>query len=236
MIRVAIVEDEASQADLLCSYLAKYSGEHGCKLSVSRYGRAAEFLAAAEGNAFDIVFMDIELPDGNGMDAVRKLRETDRRTLVIFVTNLAQYAVKGYEVRAFDFIVKPVAYYNFILKFSAAIDSLQTNKDIEIWIKNKEGRVRLYASQIIYVEVLKHYLTYHTKDGEYTALGSIGSAAEQLKDSTFVFCNRCYLVNLKYVSQVTQTAALVGGEWLAVSRHKRADFLKSLNDFLAGGN
>ncbi len=95
------------------------------------------------------------------------------------MTNLAQYAVKGYEVRAFDFVVKPVSYYNFMLKFSAAPDNPELNKDTEIWIKSKEGRVRLLASRIIYVEVLKHYLTYHTKDGDFTALGSIGGAAEQ---------------------------------------------------------
>lgn len=236
MIRIAIVEDEREQSELLSSYLERYAREHTCRLNVVCYGTAAEFLAAAAGNAFDVVFMDIELPDGNGMEAVRKMRETDKRTLVIFVTNLAQYAVKGYEVRAFDFIVKPIAYYNFILKFSAALDSLELNRDIEIWIKSKEGRVRLYASHIVYVEVQKHYLTYHTKEGDYTALGSIGSAAEQLKGSTFAFCNRCYLVNLKYVSQVTQTEVMADGKWLVISRHKRADFLKELNDFLAGGN
>ena len=236
MVRIAIVEDEEEQAALLHSYLEKYAAENGERLTVSHYREAESFLAAAEGHAFDVVFMDIELPDENGMDAVRRLREKDRRTLVIFVTNLAQYAVKGYEVRAFDFIVKPVSYYNFVLKFSAAIDNLELNKDTEIWIKTKEGRLRLYASRIVYIEVLKHYLTFHTQDGNYTALGSIGSAAEQLKDSTFAFCNRCYLVNLKYVSRVTQTAAMVGGEWLTVSRHKRTDFLKALNDFLAGGN
>ena len=97
------------------------------------------------------------------------------------MTNLAQYAVKGYEVRAFDFVVKPVSYYNFMLKFSAALDNLELNKDTEIWIKSKEGRVRLMASRIIYVEVLKHYLTYHTKDGDFTALGSIGGAADSCR-------------------------------------------------------
>ena len=103
---------------------------------------------------FDIVFMDIELPDGNGMDLVRQMRETDKTTLVIFVTNLAQCAIEGYKVRAFDFIVKPISYYNFKLSFSNALDALEINKDIEIWIKNKEGEVRLLASRIIYIEVV----------------------------------------------------------------------------------
>lgn len=182
MIRIAVVEDEKDQAELLSSYLQRYSSEKDCRLTVTPYYTAADFLACEDregGYPYDIVFMDIELPDGNGMEIARRLRKTNKRTLIIFVTNLAQYAVKGYEVRAFDFVVKPVSYYNFMLKFSAALDNLELNKDTEIWIKSKEGRVRLLASRIIYVEVLKHYLTYHTKDGDFTALGSIGGAAEQ---------------------------------------------------------
>lgn len=182
MIRIAVVEDEKDQAELLSSYLQRYSSEKDCRLTVTPYYTAADFLACEDREGsypYDIVFMDIELPDGNGMEIARRLRKTNKRTLIIFVTNLAQYAVKGYEVRAFDFVVKPVSYYNFMLKFSAALDNLELNKDTEIWIKSKEGRVRLLASRIIYVEVLKHYLTYHTKDGDFTALGSIGGAAEQ---------------------------------------------------------
>ena len=235
MIKIAIVEDDKEQADLLTQYLNKYGKERQCEFGITHFDRAEKFLENCNGN-FDIVFMDIELPDGNGMDVVRKMRETDKTTLVIFVTNLAQYAVKGYEVRAFDFIVKPIAYYNFTLKFSSALDSLETKKEIEIWIKTREGRIKLSASRIVYVEVVKHYLTYHTKDGNFTALGSIGNAADELKGSSFSFCNRCYLVNLKYVTQVTQTQTLVNGEWLQISRPKRADFLKDLNDYLAGGN
>ncbi len=235
MIKIAIVEDDKAQADLLSQYLDSYGNENKCDFEITHFDRAEKFLENCNGN-FEIVFMDIELPDGNGMDVVRKMRETDKTTLVIFVTNLAQYAVKGYEVRAFDFIVKPIAYYNFTLKFSSALDSLETKKEIEIWIKTREGRIKLSASRIVYVEVVKHYLTYHTKDGNFTALGSIGNAADELKGSSFSFCNRCYLVNLKYVTQVTQTQTLVNGEWLQISRPKRADFLKDLNDYLAGGN
>ena len=236
MIRIAIVEDEKEQSELLSAYLKKYEDENKCKFELSCFFTADTFLNCDRN--FDIVFMDIELPDGNGMDIARRLREDGRKTLVIFVTNLAHYAVKGYEVRAFDFIVKPIAYYNFVLKFSGALDCLRTMGDTNIWIKNKDGMIRLAASRIVYVEVLKHYLTYHTKDGDFTALGSIGKAALDLKDAAFSFCNRCYLVNLKYVSRVTQSQAMVGGAWLNISRHKRTEFLKDLNEFLSlkGGN
>ena len=192
MVKIAIVEDEKKQADLLTRYLNRYGGEHDCLFDVTVFENATSFLQSVT-DEFNVVFMDIELPDGNGMEVARKMRKTNKTTLIIFVTNLAQYAVKGYEVRAFDFIVKPISYYNFALKFAAALDALEVSKDVEVWIKTKDGLMKLKASRIIYVEVIKHYLTYHTKDGVFTSLGSITSAADQLKNSCFSFCNRCYL-------------------------------------------
>jgi len=158
VINIAIVEDDQTQADLLAQYLARYKLERDYSYKLTHFNRANTFLQYSD-QSFDIVFMDIELPDGNGMDVVRQLRVTDKKTMVIFVTNLAQYAVKGYEVRAFDFIVKPVAYYNFTLKFASALDSLETQKEIEVWVKTKDGKAKLLASRITYVEVEKHYLT-----------------------------------------------------------------------------
>ena len=235
MIKVAIVEDDIKQSRLLAGFIERYGKEHKLDFSITDFDKANDFYKAADKD-FDIVFLDIELPDGNGMEIAEKLRENDKKAIIIFVTNLAQYAVKGYKVRAFDFIVKPITYYNFVLNFPNALECLETNREVELWVKQNDGKRRLLASQILYVEVMAHYLTYHTKDGLITALGSIAGIADELSGASFSFCNRCYLVNLKYVTQVTQTQVLVGNEWLQISRRKHADFLKDLNDYLAGGN
>lgn len=236
MIKIAIVEDDKNQADLLTQYLYRYGEENQYAYDITCFDTAEKFLTNID-QVFEIVFMDIELPDGNGMELARKIREKDKKVLVIFVTNLAQCAIEGYKVRAFDFIVKPISYYNFMLSFSNALEALEINKDIEIWIRNKDGEVCLQATRIMYVEVIEHSLTFHTMDGIYTATGSksIREVADELIDAPFSFCNRCYLVNLKYVTQVQQMQVLVGEEWLQISRRKRADFLKDLNDYLAGG-
>ena len=235
MYKVAIVEDDKEQADLLMEYLQRYGKENDCSFEISYFDKTVPFLEQFD-KKYDIVFLDIELPDGNGMEVAMQMREKDKSTLIIFVTNLAQYAVKGYKVRAFDFIVKPISYYNFALNFPNALECLERSKDVEIWIKNGNGQRRLLASQIVYVEVMAHYLTYHTTEGKFTVLGSIGNVAKELQGASFSFCNRCYLVNLKYVTQVTSSQVLVNGESLQISRRKYADFLKDLNDYLGGGN
>lgn len=133
MIEIAMVEDEAEAADLLRSYIDRYSKENEKMFAVTRYDSAIAFLTDYKPK-FDLIFMDIELPDLNGMEASRKLREIDRTTALIFVTNMAQFAIKGYEVEALDFVVKPVSYYNFALKMQKAIDRIESNREREIHI------------------------------------------------------------------------------------------------------
>ncbi|MBO5328122.1 MAG: response regulator transcription factor [Clostridia bacterium] len=231
MYNVAIVEDDKNQSKVLKDYIIRYGTENKRTFNITCFYDASSFFKS-DSFSFDVIFMDIELPDGNGMEVVRKMRETNKKTLVIFVTNLAQYAIKGYEVKAFDFIVKPVSYYNFVLKMVSVLDCLSISRDIEVLLKTNEGIVKLKTSDITYIEVVGHYLTYHTLNGVYVCSGSISSAANELRSFGFSFCNRCYLVNLKYVTKITQSEVIVNGEGLVLTRHKRANFLKDLNNFL----
>lgn len=234
MIRVAIVEDETSVADNLKSYLAKYSKEYGKEIEVTRFDNAVLFIAAYQSN-FDIILMDIELPDLDGMSAVRQLRKIDPNVLVIFVTNLAQYAVKGYEVSAFDFIVKPVSYFNFALKLSRAIGRLGTEREMEIWVSTRRGKKLVTVSTLKYVEVMKHVLIYHTTEGDVMGSGTLKGVLELLKGLPFALCNQCYLVNLRYVTEIIDYKVTVGGEVLQISSPRRKEFVRALNNYLAGG-
>lgn len=123
MIRVAIVEDEPAEAERLQSLLARYSREKGVQFEVQTYTSALTFLAEYN-RTVDIVFMDIELPDVNGMEISRRLRKQDAAVMIVFVTNMAQFAVQGYEVAAQDFIVKPAQYGEFALKLAKALVQL----------------------------------------------------------------------------------------------------------------
>ena len=229
---IAIVEDSKQEADTIISYLKRYEKEKNEHFNIAHYLNSTSFLDNFKPSV-DLVLMDIELPDLNGMEAVKKLRELNSDVLVIFITNMAQYAVKGYEVHAFDFVVKPVNYINFAIKLDTALLSVRQKQNFDIWISNKEGKSRIQVSHITYIEVMQHMLIYHTIDGDYKATGSLDKLAEYLKDQSFSLCNRCYLVNLKYVTAVKQNSIIVNGIELQVSRMKKASFLKDLNNFLA---
>lgn len=109
MLRICVVEDEKESLDRLTEMIDRYCKEHGQKYELTKYGDGMNF-ASDYRPVYDAVFMDIEMPYLNGMQAAKKLRETDANVTLVFVTHLAKYALQGYEVDAAGFLIKPIEY------------------------------------------------------------------------------------------------------------------------------
>ena len=201
MINVAIVEDTLKDAETLKDYTrrAVEMVNETCEITV--FNNAVDFLDGYRGN-FDIVFMDIELPDINGMDAAKKLRLLDESVVLIFVTNMAQFAVGGYAVDAMDFMVKPVSYENVCIKISRAIKKIESKREEKLVLPGKSGVTVIMIPQIRYVEIMNHRLTFFTTQGDVAAVGSLSKIEEKLLRFNFSRCNNYSLVNLNFVTKV----------------------------------
>lgn len=235
MIRTVIVEDDDAAAELLAGYLDRYGGEHGETFSSVRYDNAVTFLEKYASDA-DIVFMDIEMEDLDGMKAAAKLRERDRSVTLIFVTNMAQFAIKGYEVDALDFIVKPVGYHDFAFRLKKAVARIRANEEKYVSVNLLGGgHAKAAVSRIKYVEIMKHRMIWHTEDGDLESYGTLKNAESVLPREHFARCNSCYLVNLRFVRSVRDMICDVAGDKLKVSQPKKREFLKSLGDYIGGG-
>ena len=233
MKTVAIVEDEESEYLSIKGQLDKFTEECGGKYKFEcvHFCDAVVFLQNYK-PVYDIIFMDIALPGMNGFNASKKLREIDPSVLLIFVTNMSRFAVSGYEVGAFDFVVKPVKYGAFRLKLLRALQNLEANGDKKITIPSPEGMRVIPISTIKYVEVMNHDLIYHTKNGDVKSYGSLKKAESMLPSNGFARCNSCYLVNLKYVTGVKDYSVFVAGEEIAISHAKKKDFLGAIAEYL----
>ena len=113
----------------------------------------AEAFLKSDTHAFDIVFMDIDMPGRNGIEASWALRERNQSIVLLFVTNLAQYAIAGYEVDALDYILKPINYFSFKLKIQKALETVRRVQGTLLTIASDHGQQLVRDSEILYIEV-----------------------------------------------------------------------------------
>ena len=181
---------------------------------------------------YDLILMDIEMAFLNGMKAAEKIRELDKDVIIIFITNMPQYAIQGYKVNALDYMLKPISYFSFSESMGRALHRVNVQEKEFITIALKGGKKKLDITQICYVEVQDHLLLYHTTEGSFATKGTIRDAESQLDAKSFFRCNRCYLVNLEYVDNYMGSDVSVNGDTIQVSRSRRKPFLDALNEYL----
>ena len=231
---IAVIEDQDEDAGRLNTFFTRYGQEKNVQFQISRFQTGDSFIMRYQ-PIYDIVLMDIMMPGSNGLAAAQELRKIDNNVTLVFVTNMAQFAVRGYEVEAFDFVVKPVVYPNFAMKMDRVLKKIQNEqRDTFVVLNMPDSKKRIPPSQICYVEVSGHKVLYHTTEGDYMVYGSMKSAEEKLNPKLFSRCNNCYLVNLNFVSAVNNTTVTVHGEELQISRARKAAFIDRLNEFLGG--
>lgn len=231
MIRIAIVEDDDFYLQQLKEYLTRYGQESGKSFHISVFHDGAG-IAEKYDPVYDIILMDIELPRMDGMTAAERIRRQDPEVVIIFITNMPQYAMKGYTVEAMDYVLKPISYYAFTQRIERAIQRMHRRDKRFIAVNYQGGMLKLDVSQITYVEVQDHDLIYHTTQGSYAAKGTLSEAERMLGSSKFFRCNKGYLVNLEYVESVRNYDALVCSTWIQVSRPKKKALLDALNDYM----
>ena len=227
MIRIAVVEDEDTYAEVLLDYIRRFADETKEPLAAERFCDGMSFLEDYRG-AFDIVLLDIAMPHMNGLEAARRLRAVDAAVCLIFITTLAKYAIRGYEVNALDFVVKPVEYDLFRIKLQKALAFCRRNREETYDILTATEMRRVRFADIRFVESEKHYLLFHTKKEVLRARGSMRDIAELFGKNGFAPIRNSILVNLAYVEGFRAGEVTVGGEVLPVAHSCKAEFLQAL--------
>lgn len=231
-MRIAIVEDNADMRAQLCGFVEQYAAESGRSLQVQAFEDGAAITPYPGG--FDIVFMDIEMPQQGGLATAEHIRSVDRNVVLVFVTNMAQYAIKGYEVDALDFVLKPVNYYQFKVKLERAMRRVEQRGSAQVPVQTAGTLRLLNTGEILYLETHNRMLYYHTTVEVLPVRASMQSAEKQLAPYHFARCNQCYLVNLRHVKAVQDDFVLVGDDRLEISRRQRSAFMAALAGYVGG--
>ena len=233
MIRVAIVEDEAEIREQLMGYVQRYTRQYGTAFEVKTFADGLEILEDYR-PAYDLILLDIEMKHLDGMETARRIRELDPEVMLVFITNMAQYAIKGYAVGALDYVLKPVPYFAFSQQLQKVEAQLRRRTRHYLAVPVEGGLRRLDTSRIYYIESEGHRVHFYTEEGDFAAPGALKALEEKLADRPFARCNSGYLVNLAQVQAVQQNTVEVGPYELQVSRPKRKRFLAALTDYIGG--
>lgn len=230
MIHIAIVEDETEASEQLKKYLYRFGKENNETFQIHVFADGFQFLTKYQA-VYDIIFMDIEMPLMDGMNVAYKLREIDQTSILIFVTNLTQYAIKGYEVDAMDYILKPVNYAAFSMKIRKAILKCKPQSALKLRISTKTEDICFSLSSLIYIESHGHQICYHTEQGDYEAYGTLKAVEEKLPGEHFFRCNSGIIVNLNFVSGYNGLDVVLGTIHLPISRARKKEFTKAFHQY-----
>jgi DNA-binding LytR/AlgR family response regulator len=231
MIKIAIVDDDISYANQLEEYLHRYEVDFSESFEITTY-LDGDTIVENYHSQFDIIFMDVEMRFMDGMSAAEEIRKIDKEVVIIFITNMPQYAIRGYAVEALDYILKPVTYFAFSQRLSRAISRMKKREQKSLVIPVKGGTVRLEVNTIHYIESQGHDIIYHTTMGEYVSTGTMKDLEESLKQLHFFRGSKWYLINLQQVEALGEgSAKLKGGKDVPLSRGRKKEFMEALAQY-----
>lgn len=235
MLKIAIVEDCDEDAAVLTEHIQRYSNESGYRFEINRIVTVLNFVSDYR-PIYDLIFFDIVMPEMNGMEAARRIREIDRSVVLAFITNMAQYAIEGYEVEAAAFIVKPASYEAFREKMIKLVKlGEKAHKKAPLLVGDNYGRnVRIFASDVYYILKDKNYVYFYEADGVYKKREELKLTLPKLKGVPFIQINSGCCVNLDYLDEILLKSVKIKGKEFPVARARRKTFIENYMSYLNG--
>lgn len=229
ILTCAIVDDEPLALNLLESYVNKTPF-----LSLEgKYSSAVQAMNELPKKNVDVLFLDIQMPDLNGLEFSKMVNE---RTRIVFVTAFEQYALEGYRVNALDYLLKPVSYVDFLQAANKALQWFElTNKPetIEsIFVKSDYKLIQIELKKILYIEGLKDYIKIYTEDQPKPILSlmSLKTMEELLPSSQFMRVHRSFIVQKDKIKIIDRGRIVFDKTYIPISESYKSEFQHFLDE------
>lgn len=227
MIQFAVCDDEPFMLEDVAGRLSRYAEEKQIAYDILRFDSGKALLDSKQ--LFDILFLDIQMAQPDGMETAKRLRQNGFRGIIIFNTILKESVFDSFEVEAYDYLVKPLDEARFRRTLDRAFDTLQHRREHTITVQRGNTCQVFPFSQILYCEVLGRKIYLHQHGGITIDYYDKLEHLEKQMDSRFFRCHRSYLVNLDHVRGChAGRVTLSEGSEIPVSRLRERELTQAL--------
>jgi len=243
VFKIAVCDDESTERDRIASLMRDYLNERPrleADLTLFEGGRAL-LDAVEETGGFDLYLLDVLMPEENGIEVGKALRQMDRDGAILYLTASPDYAVDSYLTQAFFYLLKPVERERLFEVLDRAAADLQRRKSEAVVINTSSGLRSVLLDEILYAERVERFIRYHLAGGETVDSRTIRSsfreaAAPLLADRRFILCGASFVLNLDHVKSVErETVDLDNGVRTTVTRSAIGKFKRAWMDYWLGG-
>lgn len=228
MINIVICDNNVPFLNTLHQYFDKYKSEHKTNLKLTLF-KNGEDLINHYCYGFNIIFLDILMPGMDGITVAKKIRESDSKVVIIFLTSTLKYSLMGYSVGAANYVIKPISYKKFKIELDKAISYCNEIEQQFITIKNATGIYKIYVNDISFIETCNHRTLIHTQKKNITCFYNMKKLEKDLQDFGFIRCHSSYIVNISYIESVEKLLiTLISSEQIPISQQKRKHVMKTI--------
>jgi DNA-binding LytR/AlgR family response regulator len=234
MLSIAICEDDKEQQQYLEKQIEDFNILES--MEILKYDSGTELIRAYEkALRFSIILLDMRMSGLDGIQTAEIVRKYDKNCLIIIITSTMEYAVDGYSINAYDFILKPVNKEKLEKVLRKAVNEIQSSMNKTYVINTRDKTTVLRLSELIYIESDKKRVIVYGLDKIYTNNENISSAEKRLSDQGFIRISRYYLVNLSHIKEIgVRNITLSTGDELCYSKKYREEIKKKYIEFVMG--
>ncbi|MFC7526314.1 LytR/AlgR family response regulator transcription factor [Parapedobacter sp. GCM10030251] len=233
MLNCVVVEDEPLAREVLIGYIEKLPNVNLLK----SFGNAFDARVFLMENTVDALFLDIEMPEMNGIDLLRMLPNPP---ITVFTTAFRDYAFEGFELGVIDFLLKPISFSRFKISLEKVGDFLSlkgAHADIEIntvepkfiFVKSGVQKIKLFFTDVTYIQGLKDYAIIHAETGKIVTKGSIKSMQQLFPEPQFVRVHKSFVVAREKIIRIVKSRIVIGEHQVPIGRNYKAQMERAIS-------
>ena len=217
------------------NYIIRYGNENHIKVKITAYGSGSQLLLNFQKRKFDIIFLDVSMPELDGFETAERIRSIDENVVIVFCTSFytISNAGKGFEVDAEDFLSKPLLYKKVEHLLNKVYKKKLLCAEEKLFLKCHDGLITLQLSDIIYIQTENKLLILHTIHGDVQSSQRMSELEKRLSKKQFFRCHNSYMVNFDYVEGVKKDSVLIKDKvqklkTIPISKYKKEEFMRAL--------